>query len=182
MLASRQYFNTLCLESSCQQVSRSLSAPEWKILCKVDFYVLFFRVFVSVITLLLTGFCGETKCLNDEILDLLDKAKFDSRFLFKYSERSKTHAASERWCSLVNKRVFTLKNHLPSYRKGFLEETLDLGRNHVVCSTFLAAYLSHAQLVFVCTSPQEVICEYSVLINLSFCFKAACNHTVELGG
>ncbi len=47
----------------------------------------------SVTTDVISGFCGETENNHSDTLRLMEMAKFDFAFMFKYSERSGTNAA-----------------------------------------------------------------------------------------
>lgn len=90
--------------------------------------------------LLHPGFCGETEYEHDETLDLLDKTRFDSGFLFKYSERSKTHAARHLVDDVpVATKGRRLSQIISLFRKRQLEKNIkDLGRKHVVRAISIA--------------------------------------------
>ena len=47
---------------------------------------------IALSTDILTGFCGETDEQHRETIDLMNKVKFDSAFMFKYSNRPGTMA------------------------------------------------------------------------------------------
>tara|TARA_B100000809_G_scaffold50616_1_gene45706 strand:- start:3522 stop:4928 length:1407 start_codon:yes stop_codon:yes gene_type:complete len=48
---------------------------------------------LALTTDIITGFCGETDQDFQQTFDLMQELRFDSAFMFKYSERSGTHAA-----------------------------------------------------------------------------------------
>ncbi|KAM0683241.1 CDK5 regulatory subunit associated protein 1 [Mitosporidium daphniae] len=48
---------------------------------------------VTISTDIIVGFCGETDAEFEETLSLLEIAKYDTGYLFSYSQRAKTHAA-----------------------------------------------------------------------------------------
>lgn len=48
---------------------------------------------LALTTDLIVGFCGETDDDFRQTLDLMEEMRFDSAFMFRYSERSGTHAA-----------------------------------------------------------------------------------------
>ena len=48
---------------------------------------------LSLSTDIITGFCGETDEDFQQTIDLMQEIRFDSAYMFKYSERSGTHAA-----------------------------------------------------------------------------------------
>lgn len=48
---------------------------------------------VTISTDIIVGFCGETDTEFEDTMNLLEFAKYDTGFLFSYSERDKTHAA-----------------------------------------------------------------------------------------
>jgi tRNA-2-methylthio-N6-dimethylallyladenosine synthase len=47
----------------------------------------------GITTDVFAGFCGETESDHQDTLDVMRQVKFDSAFMFKYSERPGTHAA-----------------------------------------------------------------------------------------
>jgi len=48
---------------------------------------------LALTTDVITGFCGETEEDFQHTVDLMEEIRFDSAFMFKYSERAGTHAA-----------------------------------------------------------------------------------------
>lgn len=50
---------------------------------------------IAFSTDIMTGFCGETDEDHQQTLDVMKRVRFDSAFMFKYSERSLTNAAKK---------------------------------------------------------------------------------------
>lgn len=133
--------------------------------------------------LLLSGFCGETEYEHDETLDLLDKTRFDSGFLFKYSERSKTHAARHLEDDVPEStKGRRLSQIISLFRERQLEKNKeDLGRIHVVSTAFYATSFSCAPLVFSLQQFSSINLWMFSINQLVILPRAVCNHTLKIG-
>ncbi len=80
------------------------------------------------------GFCGETDAEHAATLDLLSSTRFDSAFLFSYSERAKTHAARHLPDDVPQDvKAARLAAAFGAYRAGQAElNALEPGRMHLV--------------------------------------------------
>ena len=74
---------------------------------------------LAISTDLMVGFCGETEADHQETLSLMREVRFDSAFMFRYSDRGITYAARK------------LQDDVPSDVKGRrLQEVIDLQEQH----------------------------------------------------
>jgi len=77
----------------------------------------------GITTDIITGFCGETEQDHRETLELMEMVKYDTAFMFKYSERPGTYAAEH------------LKDDVPEeVKKRRLQEIIQLQNKHSAAS------------------------------------------------
>ncbi|MEM9458023.1 MAG: tRNA (N6-isopentenyl adenosine(37)-C2)-methylthiotransferase MiaB [Myxococcota bacterium] len=78
---------------------------------------------IALSTDLMVGFCGETEADHAQTLSLMDELRFDSAFMFAYSDRGITHAARK------------LDDDVPpAVKKRRLQEVIDLQEQHTRAS------------------------------------------------
>ncbi len=78
---------------------------------------------LALSTDIMVGFCGETEDDHRETLSLLDEVRFDSAFMFRYSDRGITYASKK------------LEDDVPDAVKGRrLREVIDLQEQHTRAS------------------------------------------------
>ncbi|GMH44867.1 hypothetical protein BSKO_12819 [Bryopsis sp. KO-2023] len=89
---------------------------------------------VALSTDIIAGFCGETEVEHDETLDLMDKVGYESGFLFKYSERNKTHASRHLKDDVTEEvKGRRLSQIINMFRKRQMEKSAaEIGRQHLV--------------------------------------------------
>lgn len=89
---------------------------------------------VALSTDIITGFCGETEKEHAATVDLMRATRFDSAFMFAYSERDKT-AAARHLPDDVPEAVKSarLQEIIATYRAGLAESmAAEVGRTHLV--------------------------------------------------